>query len=260
MLELDIAIKSVRKAGECLRNAPDEEMIDAANIALIETLHETFPRHTLVAAEKDTVPNDHYLGEYTNAQRETEDWWAVVPAQLNSQAVSSTYIIYRQPVASAIYFPTEDKLYTAELAGGAELTTKGLKRKLLVSENELSKSVLLVSPGTKYRGLCRWLDRLGIRAIQKGDLLENLLLVAEGTADIGFDNGPRILKREIIAGCFILSEAQGNVTDRHDQRVDYNYSELVHTSGLVYSNGKTHPEALPIIKKCTRLKPDHQPV
>lgn len=51
------------------------------------------------------------------------------------------------------------------------------------------------------------------------------------------------------AGCVILSEAGGKITDLQGKTLNYDISELRHEHGILASNGKIHEEFLEVYAK-----------
>jgi myo-inositol-1(or 4)-monophosphatase len=141
-----------------------------------------------------------------------------------------------------INMPVLGELYYAQRGGGAFLNGKPirvsgrreLKKMLLVHDSDfaLNKEKMLSSMG-------RFSDSVfGIRVL--GAATANFVQVINGTADIYVEYA--IKPWDIAAGCLLVEEAGGKVTDFSGKRW------TPWSKNLVVSNGRAHDAVLTIIR------------
>lgn len=228
---------SIRHKGE-INLVTDVDLSCQARI--IEMIKESFPEDEIIAEEKD---NTFVSGK---------NRWIIDPLDgttnyAHGYPFFSTSIGYEsngQVVAGVVYNPIFDELFFARKGEGAFLNGEPLR----VSKIEVVKQSLLctgfpydinTSPDNNLNHWSNFLFRA--QALRRdGSASLNLCYVAAGRFD-GFWE-IKLHPWDIAAGCLVVTEAGGTVTDLNDEAFS------VYKGDVCASNGIIHQEMIRILK------------
>ncbi len=223
---LNIAVKAARRAGNLIHRAADNidhltvtkksnadyvsEVDKAAERTIIQTIHEVYPTHAILAEE-------------SGAQGESEYLWIIDPLDGTTNFLHG-FPQYAVSIAlqhngvlthGVIYDPTRNDLFTASRGRGAFLND----RRIRVSKRvELADSLIGTGfPYTKFTHMDAYMDILrdmmkktaGLR--RPGSAALDLAYTAAGRYDGFFETG--LKPWDIAAGCLMITEAGGLVSD-----------------------------------------------
>lgn len=208
---------------------------------MIELIRENFPEDEIIAEEKD------------NTFSRGKNRWIIDPLDgttnyAHGYPFFSTSIGYEsndQVVAGVVYNPIFDELFFAVKGKGAFLNGEPLK----VSKTKVVKQALLCT-GFPYdintspdNNLNHWSDFLfSAQALRRdGSASLNLCYVAAGRFD-GFWE-IKLHPWDIAAGCLMVTEAGGIVTDLNGE------ASSVYRGDLCASNGVIHGDMIRILKE-----------
>jgi myo-inositol-1(or 4)-monophosphatase len=223
---LNIAVKAARRAGNLIHRAADNidhltvtkksnadyvsEVDRAAERTIIQTIHESYPSHAILAEE-------------SGAQGESEYLWIIDPLDGTTNFLHG-YQQYSVSIAlqhngvltqAVIYDPTKNDLFTATRGSGAYLND----RRIRVSKRaELADSLIGTGfPYTNfthldaYMGILRDMMQKTAGLRRPGSAALDLAYTAAGRYDGFFETG--LKPWDIAAGCLLLTEAGGLVSD-----------------------------------------------
>ena len=223
---LNIAVKAARRAGNLIHRAADNidhltvtkksnadyvsEVDRAAERTIIETIHEVYPDHAILAEE-------------SGAQGESEYLWIIDPLDGTTNflhgfpqyAVSIALQHNGVLTQAVVYDPTRNDLFTATRGRGAFLND----RRIRVSKRaELADSLIGTGfPYTKfthmdaYMGILRDMMQKTAGLRRPGSAALDLAYTAAGRYDGFYETG--LKPWDIAAGCLLITEAGGLVSD-----------------------------------------------
>jgi myo-inositol-1(or 4)-monophosphatase len=208
-----------------------------AEKAIVKIIKKNFPKHDILAEEGN------------NVSKGSDFKWLIDPLD------GTTNYIYRSPffgvtlalehkkevILGIIYLPIFKQMYIAEKGKGAFLNGK----KIHVSDRKMNRSMLLYSGGLQRdkKMQLHYFDKLidivfRIRII--GSAVVNFVSVAKGNAELYVDHQTN--PWDIAAGCLLVEEAGGKVTDFDGNKWD------PYLSSFVASNGKqVHTKVLKVL-------------
>jgi myo-inositol-1(or 4)-monophosphatase len=225
---LSIAIKAARRAGQIINRASLDigqlkittkqqndfvtEVDKAAEAAIIETLRETYPKHSILAEETGL-----------SGQQDSEYQWIIDPLDGTTNFIHG-FPQYAVSIALAhkgfltqavVYDPTNNELFTATKGAGAYLNDKRIR---VSKRNKLDES--LIGTGFPYRifdHIDAYLEifkemtkrTAGVR--RPGAASLDLAYVACGRLDGFWEFG--LSPWDMAAGALLISEAGGLVGD-----------------------------------------------
>jgi myo-inositol-1(or 4)-monophosphatase len=226
---LNTAVKAARRAGAIINRASNDvdrltvhskgendfvsEVDEKAEQAIIQTLLDAYPKHSILAEESGAS------GELD----ESEFQWIIDPLDGttnflhgNPQYAVSIGLVYREQLSVAvIYDPVRNDLFTATRGAGAFLN----ERRIRVSKRDKLQGAL-IGTGFPYRDFTH-LDAYtamfkdlvqktaGLR--RPGSAALDLAWLAAGRTDGFFEIG--LNAWDIAAGCLLVQEAGGLVSD-----------------------------------------------
>jgi myo-inositol-1(or 4)-monophosphatase len=255
---LELAIRAAREAGAILQDyaARGFAITNKGRINLVTEADLASERHIkeLIAAQ---YPAHRILAEESGAsgqQREADDYcWIIDPLDgttnfshgLPCYAVSIGVEHRGELVAGAIYDPSRDELFAAELGAGATCNGAPLR----VSEVDHLERALLVT-GFPYDVRERMNEYLpaweaflshaqGVRRL--GAAAIDMAYVAMGRLEGFWEKG--LHPWDTAAGALIVTEAGGRVTKLDGTPFD-NY-----TPSMLCTNGRVHEEMLAVLRK-----------
>jgi len=151
-----------------------------------------------------------------------------------------------KPILGVVYQPSEDKLYSAILGGGAFLEEKGKIKKLEVSDNKNFSKVTMLGSRHHMKELeVKLCQDLGIvDFVTHGSAGLKICLIAEQKAGLYINSSDKTGEWDICAGDIILSEAGGKLTDMDGNDFVYNREQYLNLEGFVASNGLLHKKVI----------------
>jgi len=212
-----------------------------AQEAIIKTIRESYPDHSIIAEEKDLT-----------AKWDAEHLWIIDPLDgtnnfahnIPHYCVSIAYANFGHVKAGIIFDPERKEMFTALKGEGAFLN----KIPISVSQAQ-SLQEAVVATGFYYdRGdmMRKTLDSIeklfesnvhGMRRF--GSAALDLCWVACGRFDAYFEYNLSVW--DFAAGMLIIEEAGGKLNDQKAQNLDLN------STGIAVSNGKFHDHFLEIV-------------
>ncbi|MGE0559051.1 MAG: inositol monophosphatase family protein [Burkholderiales bacterium] len=251
---LNIAVKAARRAGGIINRAGRNldviavrekaandfvsEVDREAEQAIIRTLHEAYPKHSILAEESGASGNSEYQ-------------WIIDPLDGTTnflhgfpQYAVSIALAHRGVITQAVvYDPTRNDLFTASKGGGAFLNDTRIR----VSKRDHLKPALIAT-GFPYRQLEHLEAYLGMmRDIIKntagirrpGSASLDLAYVAAGRVDGFWELG--LSKWDIAAGALLITEAGGMIGNLQGN------DGYLDSGNVVAGNPKVYAQLLPLI-------------
>jgi len=245
---VNIAIRAARRAGEIMvrqlnqleslrviEKSPNEfvtQVDQAAEAAIIETIREYYPDHSILAEESGATGENDYQ-------------WIIDPLDGTTNYVHG-FPVFSVSIAVAnrgeiehgvVYDPLRQEIFSASRGQGAQLDG----RRIRVSKRTTIQQSL-VATGFPYRANLKYLDRYlemlkvvmlesaGVR--RPGSAALDLCYVAAGRVDAFFEFG--LAKWDIAAGALMIREAGGRISDFHGN------DGYLESGNIVAGNPKTY--------------------
>ena len=226
--EFDILCQSAKKASaELLKIAKEgfdkefksnDDPVTTGDFIVNNILQEEFSKY---------FPEIGWLSEET---RDNEDRlpkelvWIVDPIDgtkefvmgIPEYSISVALVKEGSPILGLILNPLRDEVFTAVKGKGAFLNGKPIHVKKTLDE----KPSIVASRSEIKRGEFEPFENLS-KVIPTGSIAYKLALVAAGKADGTFSLGPKN-EWDIAAGCLIIEEAGGRVSDKYGQGFKFN--------------------------------------
>jgi myo-inositol-1(or 4)-monophosphatase len=231
--EFEILCQSAKKAKiellKIVENGFDKtfktnnDPVTTGDFTVNNILQEEFSKH---------FPDIGWLSEETrdNAKRLTKEFvWIVDPIDgtkefvmgIPEYSISVALVRNGTPVIGLILNPLRDEMYTAIKGKGAFLNGKSIQ----VKETLDDKPTIVASRSEIGRGEFEPFEHLS-KVIPTGSIAYKLALVAAGKVDGTFSLGPKN-EWDIAAGCLIIEEAGGNVSDKYGQGFKFNQKDTL---------------------------------
>ncbi|MHA1397667.1 MAG: 3'(2'),5'-bisphosphate nucleotidase CysQ [Candidatus Heimdallarchaeaceae archaeon] len=220
------------------------QTINKANKALLEIVEEGFEKHfkenddpvttgdlvvnTILQTElTEHFPSIGWLSEETrdNIERlKKEKVWVVDPIDgtkefvqgIPEYSISVALIEKGEPIVAIISNPLKKEVYSAMKGYGAFLNDAPIH----VKEVYHNKPTILASRSEIKRGEWKQFEEKA-NIIPTGSIAYKLALIAAGEADATFSLGPKH-EWDIAAGCLLVEEAGGHVSDKYGQKFMFN--------------------------------------
>jgi len=225
------------------------QTVEKANKALLEIVEEGFEKkfkknndpvttgdltvnNILQDDLTEYFPDIGWLSEETrdNMNRlEKERIWVVDPIDgtkefvqsIPEYSISVALVERGLPVLSMICNPLKKEFYSAIKGRGAFLNNTPIH----VKDTYNNKPTILASRSEINRG--EWEQfKEKARIVPTGSIAYKLALVAAGKADATFSLGPKH-EWDIAAGCLLVEEAGGSVSDKYDQGFMFNQKDTL---------------------------------
>lgn len=253
---LNTAIRAARKAGDIIVRAQVQEkpikihskgpydyvtQIDqAAEEAIIETIHKAYPAHSFLAEESGEA-------QHQNA----EAVWIIDPLDgttnfihgLPQYTISIALQVAGKIEHAVIYQPITQDLYTASRGAGAKLN----ERRIRVSGQTQAQGMLIAAGLPQgeasyehFLQLTKFMNQNHCRLRNTGSTALNLAYVASGALDGVWELG--IKPWDIAAGILLIKEAGGMVLD------GYGEENYFHNQSLIAAPTKLMKHFLPAVK------------
>jgi myo-inositol-1(or 4)-monophosphatase len=242
-----VGIKAAYRAGKILNahfgnlshvtKKGDIDLVTEADIesekAILSTIHETFPEHSILAEESGGVNNSDDPGQWII---DPLDGTTNFTHNLPIFAVSIAFAVNNRVMVGVVFNPIHGELFTAIRGKGAYLNdrpmhvskTTLLQDSLLVTGfpyNFHSMTDTLITRFTKCLLASQGVRRLGSAAL-------DLCYVAAGRFDGFWENN--LKPWDTAAGALIAQEAGGQVTDFKNTAFDMNMVEILATNGYIH--------------------------
>jgi myo-inositol-1(or 4)-monophosphatase len=251
---LNIAVKAARRAGNLIYRATDRidhltvtkkshadfvsEVDRAAEQTIIQTLLEAYPDHAILAEE-------------SGAHGESEYVWIIDPLDGTTnflhgfpQFAVSIALQHKGVLTQAVvYDPTKNELFTATRGRGAFLNDKRIR---VTKRVNLADALIGTGfPYTRFEHMDAYMDILrdlmqqtsGLR--RPGSAALDLAWMAAGRLDGFYETG--LKPWDIAAGCLLITEAGGMVSDLHGS------DTFLKSGHLCAGNPDIHTQLLKVI-------------
>lgn len=196
----------------------NDDPVTTGDFTVNNILQEEFSKH---------FPEIGWLSEETrdNAKRLTKEFvWIVDPIDgtkefvmgIPEYSISVALVKNGVPILGLILNPLRDETYTAIKGQGAFLNGKVIQVKNSLDE----KPTIVASRSEINRGEFEPFEHLS-KVVPTGSIAYKLALVAAGKADGTFSLGPKN-EWDIAAGCLIVEEAGGKISDKYGQGFKFN--------------------------------------
>jgi myo-inositol-1(or 4)-monophosphatase len=250
--ELRVAVRAAKAAGRAVRGhfgskdrvvqKSEKEFVTRSDIAsqniILRALSRAFPSYGYVSEEKST-----------RLKRSEKPLWIIDPLDGTHNFISGIPFfgisigLYAKDAfqLGVIYFPLQKKLFTARRGSGAYCDGKRIR----VSDNPKLSRAMVAYDNQFHRaqGAYHRYKRLASSAFTTrilGSAACDLCFIAEGVLDARVLNNAKLC--DFAAGCVILAEAGGLVTDFSGKPVGLG------TSQIAASNSRIHAELLKTLK------------
>lgn len=241
-----VAVKAAYRSGRILNNHLGRltrvdkkgaiDLVTAADIAseksIIETIHERFPEHSIMAEESGTVRRDKHA------------CWIIDPLDgttnfvhgLGIFAVSIAFAMDDRVMMGIVYNPTNGELFSAIEGQGAKLADHSIHTS---STAEVSESLLVTGfPYLMEHDRAALLRRFsnclaaaqGIRRL--GSAALDLCYVACGRFDGFWEEN--LKPWDTAAGMLIAREAGGRITDFNERLFQPKHHQILATNGIIH--------------------------
>lgn len=251
---LNIAVKAARRAGNLIYRATDKidhltvtkkshadfvsEVDRAAEQTIIQTLLEAYPDHAILAEESGVHGDSEYVW-IIDPLDGTTNFLHGVPQFAVSIALQHKGVLTQ----AVVYDPTKNELFTATRGRGAFLNDKRIR---VTKRVNLADSLIGTGfPYTKfehmdaYMGILRDLMQQTAGLRRPGAASLDLAWMAAGRYDGFFETG--LKPWDIAAGCLLITEAGGMVSDLHGS------DTFLKSGHLCAGNPDIHPQLLKVI-------------
>jgi len=254
--EMEIALNGVIKAGEAIlevygkdflvmMKGNDDPLTEAdlkSNWILKEALSKT---NYLILSEEDT--DDQERLNHSKI-------WIIDPldgtkefVERNGEFSILVALVEKGiPTLGIVYQPTIGLLYVAQKGQGVYERTKEGWVKLSASRiDKLFKSTAVVSRSHLSEHDRSFLDYLNVNQFfQKGSAGLKAGEICAGKAEFYFNSSAGLKQWDTCAVCCMINEVGGKITDMFGNDLRYNVSEVVHTKGVLISNGEIHDKLI----------------
>ena len=251
---LNIAVKAARRAGNLIHRSTDR--ID--HLTVTKKSHADFVSEVDRAAEQiiiqtllDAYPDHAILAEESGSQGDSEYLWIIDPLDGTTnflhgfpQFAVSIALQHKGVLTQAVvYDPGKNELFTATRGRGAFLNDKRLR---VTKRIHLADSLIGTGfPYTKFEHLDAYMaifrelmqKTAGLR--RPGSASLDLAWTAAGRYDGFFETG--LKPWDIAAGCLLITEAGGMVSDLHGSDI------FLKSGNLCAGNPNIHPQLLQVI-------------
>ena len=247
MLDLEVLTKAARLAGVIAMNyfKSDPQVWDKGGTAGPVTEADLAVNDMLLKTLKLSRPSYGWLSEETedNYLRQTTEHVFIVDPIDGTRAFiegatnwGHSLAIARngQIITATVFMPVLDLIFTATLGGGAFVNGKRLQ--VAVRDDVKGADILATKQNFQEEFWPGGLPDI-IRSF-KSSLAYRLCLVAQGKFDGMLTLRPT-WEWDVAAGCLIVSEAGGLVTDRTGSKLQFN-SLKAQLNGIVASNADVH--------------------
>ncbi len=251
---LNIAVKAARRAGNLIYRATDKidhltvtkkshadfvsEVDRAAEQTIIQTLLEAYPDHAILAEESGVHGDSEYVW-IIDPLDGTTNFLHGVPQFAVSIALQHKGVLTQ----AVVYDPTKNELFTATRGRGSFLNDKRIR---VTKRVNLADSLIGTGfPYTKfehmdaYMGILRDLMQQTAGLRRPGAASLDLAWMAAGRYDGFFETG--LKPWDIAAGCLLITEAGGMVSDLHGS------DTFLKSGHLCAGNPDIHPQLLKVI-------------
>lgn len=146
------------------------------------------------------------------------------------------------PSLGIVYQPTVDCFWVAEKGNGAYKYYRGQWEKLIVTMiDQVVQSRAFMSRNHLSEKEKFFLDYLKINNfIQKGSSGLKMAGLASGEAELYFSFTDKISQWDTCAGCCLIEEAGGKITDMDGNLLSYGGRKKNHINGVLVTNGYIH--------------------
>jgi len=251
---LNIAVKAARRAGNLIHRSTDR--ID--HLTVTKKSHADFVSEVDRAAEQiiiqtllDAYPDHAILAEESGSQGDSEYLWIIDPLDGTTnflhgfpQFAVSIALQHKGVLTQAVvYDPGKNELFTATRGRGAFLNDKRLRvtKRIYLADSLIGTGF----PYTKFEHLDAYMaifrelmqKTAGLR--RPGSASLDLAWTAAGRYDGFFETG--LKPWDIAAGCLLITEAGGMVSDLHGSDI------FLKSGNLCAGNPNIHPQLLQVI-------------
>jgi len=251
---LNIAVKAARRAGNLIHRSADKidhltvtrkshadfvsEVDRAAEQTIIQTLLDAYPDHAILAEESGSQGESEYLW-IIDPLDGTTNFLHGLPQFAVSIALQHKGIITQ----AVVYDPVKNELFTATRGRGAFLNDKRIR---VTRRVQLADSLIGTGfPYTRFEHMDAYIaifrdlmqKTAGLR--RPGSAALDLAWVATGRYDGFFETG--LKPWDIAAGCLLITEAGGMVSDLHGSNT------YLKTGHLCAGNPDIHAQLLKAI-------------
>lgn len=248
--DLALLKEAAKKAGEIAlrywRQDPDVTIkADGGPVSEADLAVDAYLRETLCASR----PDYGWLSEETednDARLRCNQVFIVDPidgtrAYIDGQqtwAVSLAVVTGGVPTSAVVYLPARDKLYAAEIGGGATLNDFTISA---ASSNSIDSATVLASQQTLNPK--HWLGPPpSFTRKMRPSLAYRLCLVAEGRFDAML-TFRKTWEWDIAGGVLIAAEAGARVTDRHGAPLQFN-ERTAQSDGAIVASPEVHTQVI----------------
>ena len=262
ILELDIAIKAAKDAGEAIlkiyhedyktSKKDDDSPVTDADLKSNETIKKILSQtEHIILSEEDKDDQNRLLKNTI---------WIVDPLDGTSDFIDKTgeftvmiaLIKNKKPIVGVINWPTEKTLFVAQKDSGAFRYSNDEWKKISVTKTvEFSKCRTV---GSRHHLSDRekiFIKKLGIEDFTSVGSSLKVGMISSGEAEAYITTTNKMKEWDSAASYCIISEAGGKMTDMLGNDITYNNKEVYHKNGILVTNGLIHDK---IVKKFKKLE------
>ena len=245
-----------------------EEIADAP--ADVTTDADVASQEIILRRLSDEFPNDRLCGEETTAALERDRLagksdasrlWIVDPidgtrgfARKNGEfSIMIGLVEQGATVLGVVLEPAIGRLTYAVRSGGCHSRPNRdapFQQARVHSAASLADATIAMSRSRGPEGEKKLLGLLGSnRGVQTYSAGIKLAQIARGEADVYLGDYPSMQDWDLCAGCILVEEAGGRVTDWEGDPLKFGQSPFKQRLGLAASNGSLHAELLTVVRK-----------
>lgn len=212
-----------------------------AQEAIIKTIRESYPDHSIIAEEKDLT-----------AKKDAEHLWIIDPLDgtnnfahnIPHYCVSIAYASFGQVMAGVVFDPERKEMFTAVQNEGAYLNEKSIRvSKAMSLQEAVIATGFYYDRGSMMRKTLDSIEKLfenNIHGMRRfGSAALDLCWVACGRFDAYFEYNLSVW--DFAAGMLLIEEAGGIINDHSGDKISLN------STGIAVSNSRFHDQFLDIV-------------
>ena len=260
ILELDIAIKAAKNAGEAILDIYQEEYkiskknddspITEADVKSNEIIKKILSQtEHMILSEEDNDDKARLLKKII---------WIVDPLDGTSDFINKTgeftvmiaLVKNKKPIIGVISWPTENTMFVAQKGSGAFRYSNGNWEKITVTKIvELAKCRTVGSRHHLSDRERNFIKKLGIEDFKSIGSSLKVGMISSGEAEAYITTTNKMKEWDSAASYCIISEAGGKMTDMLGNDITYNNKKVYHENGILVTNGLIHNKIVKEFKK-----------
>ena len=247
----DIAIRSLSRLDQLeikakARNEYVTQVDQAAEQAIIESIHKRYPDHAILAEESGRRGSSEFV-------------WIIDPLDGTKEFIARNgefsimigLAIHGKAVMGVIMQPDPGLLYVGAVNHGAFLHEEGESIPLAVSDKSSINQMIMVSSRSHRQQIVDKVRKeLHITSERvSGSVGLKVGLISRQLADLYIHPSPGCKEWDICAPAALLEAAGGTITDCWGEPIVFNKRDVRAHNGLMATNGQTHEKVVEVVAR-----------